>query len=167
MAIICVLVIVLEITIGEPLSSLIVELARSAGKDVDVYLMEVLSQNMDPEKKIKMYLALCVKFMGEARRLEGEGDFVQASEKYWGAITALLNIIGEKKNMPHFTHRDYWEIMNQIIDDTRDEALTELFALAEKLHANFSHNFIPEHQFSIYSKKVKYIQKLGVKVPEK
>jgi len=33
----------LEITIGEPLASLIVNLARSAGKDVDIYLVEVLS----------------------------------------------------------------------------------------------------------------------------
>lgn len=43
MVIVCVLVVVLEITIGEPLASLIVNLARSAGKDVDIYLVEVLS----------------------------------------------------------------------------------------------------------------------------
>jgi len=100
---------------------------------------------MDLEKRIEVYLALYVKFIGKARKFEKEGDLVQASEKYWDAITALLNVIGEKKNMPHFTHRDYWEIMNQIIDDTGDETLTELFALAEKLHANFHHDFIPEH----------------------
>lgn len=40
-------------------------------------------------------------------------------------------MVGEKKNRPHYTHRDYWEIMNIIIDETKDDSFTELFALAE------------------------------------
>jgi len=133
------------------------------------------SEKVDPEKRIQIYLALYIKFIREAKEFEEKGDLVQASEKYWGAVTALLNIVGEKKGIPHYTHRDYWEIMNHIIDETKDEALTELFALAEKLHANFYHSFIPEHQFAIYSKKIKmliekllrYLETIGVKVPKR
>ncbi|MEX0568179.1 MAG: PaREP1 family protein, partial [Candidatus Njordarchaeota archaeon] len=148
---------------------------RNADKDVDVFIAELLSEKVDPKDRIKIYLALYTKFIREAEEFEKKKDFVQASEKYWGAITALLNIVGVEKNMPHYTHRDYWEIMNIIIDEMKDESLTELFALAEKLHANFYHNFIPEHQFTIYSKKartlimklIEYLKKLGINIPEK
>jgi len=165
----------LEITIAAPLSTVLIDLARNAGKDVYAYLAELLSEKVDPERRIEIYLALYRKYIKEAKELEEEGDYAQASEKYWGAVTALLNIIGEKKGMPHYTHRDYWEIMNTVIDETKDEALAELFALAEKLHANFYHNFIPKHQFAIYSKRVKiliekltaYLRKIDIIITEK
>ncbi len=169
------LVWVLEIVITEPLSTVLMDLARNAGKDVDVFIAELLSERVDPEDRIRIYLALYAKFIREAEELERKKDFVQASEKYWGAITALLNIVGIEKNMPHYTHRDYWEIMNMIIDETKDESLAELFALAEKLHANFYHDFIPEHQFAIYSKKarillrklIEYLKEIGINITGK
>lgn len=162
----------MEIIIDEPLSKIILRLAKNSDKDIYMLLSDLVAERLDPDERISIYIALYRKFFDEAKKLEDEGDIVQASEKLWGSVTALLNIVGEKKRMPHYTHRDYWEIMNKIFDDTKDDELLELFALAEKLHANFYHDFIPKHQFPTYSKKLevlleklkKYIKELGVDV---
>lgn len=36
----------------------------------------------------------------------------QAGEKYWGAVTALLNAIGKALGMSHYRHRDCQFIKN-------------------------------------------------------
>jgi len=164
----------MEIVLTPPLSTVITKLAKEHGKDVYNFLVDIISEKIDPKTRIDIYIMLFKKLLTEAEKLEAQGDTVQASEKYWGAIAALLDIIGEKKKKPHYTHRDYWEIMNMIIDEMKDESLAELFALAEKLHSNFYHDFIPRHQFKIYSRKIKilikklisYVERLGIKIYE-
>ena len=38
-------------------------------------------------------------FFKEAEALYEGGDFVQAGEKYWGAVAALLNALAEKRGV--------------------------------------------------------------------
>ncbi|MEM4732651.1 MAG: hypothetical protein QXF04_01595 [Candidatus Aenigmatarchaeota archaeon] len=53
----------------------------------------------------------------------------QAGEKYWGAVTALLNAIGKALGMSHYSHRDC-----QFIKNGNSGIL--IFKKAEGLHAN-------------------------------
>jgi len=123
---------------------------------------------MDPEDRIKVYIDLFRKFLDEAQKYAEMGDIVQASEKYWGAITSLLNIIGELRNMPHYRHSDYWEIIETIAMEL-DKEVIDLYGIAERLHANFYHNFIKKENFQYYRKRVEklintlkdYIKNLG------
>jgi len=92
-----------EIVITEPLSTVLKDLARSAGKDIDTYLAELLSGKVDPEERIKIYLALYAKFIREAEELERKKDFVQASEKYWGLLLHYSMWLAKRK-IGHTTH---------------------------------------------------------------
>jgi len=161
-----------QLILKEPIASVLINLARKLNMDVETLILKLVEKELDPSERIKVYIYLFKKYLKEAEEYKNKGDIVQSSEKLWGAVTSLLNIIGEVKKVPHYTHRDYWEIMNIIVRETNDYELNELLALAEKLHANFYHNFIPSDLFEMYARRInvlikkllKYISKLGVRI---
>jgi len=50
---------------------------------------------IDPAAKAEAYLELHEKYFAEAEELYAKGDLLQADEKCWGAVAALLKAIGE------------------------------------------------------------------------
>ncbi len=101
-------------------------------------------------------------YLRVAEELYAKGDLVQASEKYWGAVTALLNIVGEKLGMPpHYSHRDLREIASYLTEVTHDPEYTRLFSSVETLHANFYHGFLRKASFDAHREDaIKLINKL-------
>jgi len=162
----------MSLIISPPLSKILTELARKQGIPVDLFLAKIAEKDLDPNTRIKMYLEIFERLLKEVEEYERKGDLIQASEKYWEAICALLNIIGEIKGMPHYRHSDYWEIIEEIISETRDRDIARFFSVAERLHANFYHNFIRKENFHIYSSDVKalikklknYIKSKGIQI---
>jgi len=57
-------------------------------------------------------------------------------------VTALLNAIEELEGLPHYSHRDYVDIIEHIAEKYNDPKISTLFGLAERLHANLHHNFL-------------------------
>ncbi len=94
------------------------------------------------------------KYLNEAEELFDKGDLMQANEKYWGAVTALLNAIGEERGLPHYSHRDYSVITDKLYSESNDKELVIGFRLAEGLHANFYHNFMSREEFQLHREAV-------------
>ncbi|MEM1568320.1 MAG: PaREP1 family protein [Thermofilaceae archaeon] len=86
-------------------------------------------------------------YLAEAEELYSKGDLPQAGEKYWGAVTALLNAIAETCGVPHYSHRDYAELVDRLYEETEDRELVVWFRMAEGLYANFYHNFMDKEEF--------------------
>ncbi len=113
-----------------------------------------------PDDRVKLYLSMHERYLREAEELYRRGDLVQAGEKYWGALAALLNAIGEIKRLPHYSHRDYAEIVERLSEELR-EPLGRLFASAERLHANYYHGFLSRTNFDAHREDVlKLVQRL-------
>ncbi|AAL64357.1 paREP8 [Pyrobaculum aerophilum str. IM2] len=145
------------------ISSPVAEVLRKAagGRDVEEFLLELVASRLDPSERIDVYLALHEKYLREAESLYEIGDLAQAGEKYWGAVTALLNAIAEKRGMPHYSHRDYAVIIEALYAETKDKELLVGFSLAERLHANFYHNFMKRESFELHRDAVlKLVEKL-------
>ncbi|MEM4424123.1 PaREP1 family protein [Pyrobaculum sp.] len=126
----------------------------AGGRDVEEFLLELLAAKLDPQERVEIYLKLHEKYLQEAERLYAMGDLPQAGEKYWGAVTALLNAIAEKRGMPHYSHRDYADIIEVLYAETKDRELLVGFSLAERLHANFYHNFMKRESFEFHREAV-------------
>ena len=46
------------------------------------------------------------KYLQAAERLLAEGDYPQASEKFWGAVAEAIKTVGATRGLRHFSHRD-------------------------------------------------------------
>jgi len=49
--------------------------------------------------------------------------------------------------MPHYTHRDFWDIVEALVEESGNPEFSTLFRLAEGLHANFYHGFMRRESF--------------------
>ena len=123
------------------------ELAARRGKSLEQFLVDVLVRELDPVERVEAYLKLFEKYLSDAEELYKRGDLVQAGEKYWGAVAALLSAVAERRGQPHYTHRDFWEVVETLVEETKNPEYSTLFSLAEKLHANFYHGFLRKESF--------------------
>ncbi len=76
-------------------------------------------------------------------------------------MAALLNAIAESRGWEHYSHRDYDVIINRLFRETNDRELPLYFGAAERLHANFYHNFMTKDEYELHREYVlKLISKL-------
>ena len=150
-----------DIEVPEELHELLRKKAYSLGKTIPELLLDLITDITNRETRVKIYEKLHEKYMREAEELYRGGELVQASEKYWGTVTTLLNIIGELEGLPHYRHIHYSEIISYITEKTGDRELPRLFASAERLHANYYHGFLKSIEFEVHREDVlKLVQKL-------
>ncbi len=135
------------IELPEEVAELVRTVASRRGRTVEQLVLDAVARELDPEERAAAYLKLSEKYLADAEELYGKGDLPQAGEKYWGAVTALLSAIAERRGLPHYTHRDYWDIVEAIAEETGDPEYSTLFRLAEGLHANFYHGFLRRETF--------------------
>ena len=60
-------------------------------------ILEFFKESLDPESKVEIHLKLCEKFLKEVEELLARGDFVQASEKAWGATSQIVKAVAAKR----------------------------------------------------------------------
>ena len=138
------------------LSPTVAELLRELadGKDVEAFIVDLIAEKLDPPRRVEVYLRLSEDYLRSAEELYSKGDLAQSGEKYWGAVTALLNAIGELRGWDHYSHRDYDVIIDKLYEETHDKALLTGFSMAERLHANFYHNFMSKEGFEVHKQAV-------------
>ena len=149
-----------NIEVSEEVYELVSSLAKRKAKSVEEVILEYIAKDIDPSVRIEVYMKLHERYLRDAEELYAKGDLAQAGEKYWGAVTALLNAIGEKRGWSHYTHRDYAEIMERLSEELK-EPLGRLFAGIERLHVNYYHNFLTKINFEAHREDaLKLVQRL-------
>jgi len=149
-----------NIEVSEEVYELVSAIAKRKAKSVEEIILECIAKDIDPSVRIEVYMKLHESYLRDAEELYAKGDLAQAGEKYWGAVTTLLNTIGEKRNWSHYTHRDYAEIVERLSEELK-EPLGRLFAGIERLHANYYHNFLTKVNFEAHREDaLKLVQKL-------
>ena len=81
--------------------------------------------------------------MGQALEEFAAGDLRQASEKGWGAAAQIIKAISEDRGRDHYAHHLLIRAVADLIEETRDEELHDLFGAAQNLHTNFYENWLP------------------------
>lgn len=75
-----------------------------------------------------------------------KGDLLQASEKAWGAVSQYLKAMATQRGLPHRVHRELRLVANDLVEETGQRRIGELFGLAESLHANYYEAWMPERE---------------------
>jgi hypothetical protein len=64
------------------------------------------------------------------------GDLLQGSEKGWGAAAQMVKAVAERRGWPHNGHRQPFELVRRLVEETGDQGIRELFLTANALHTN-------------------------------
>jgi len=97
----------------------------------------------EAEEKVEHYLKLNNKYLDEAEELIKKKDYVQASEKLWGAAAEMVKVVAAKRGIEIKSHRELYKFVAKLKTELGDPELSRLFGLAGALHQNFYENWLP------------------------
>jgi len=95
--------------------------AKKAGMTLEEYLIELISQNLDPKDKVREYLEASRELLEQANEELKKGDIRQAAEKIWGATALAIKAHAYSRERRRLTdHRELWEYKNKVADELGD-----------------------------------------------
>ncbi|MCE4598599.1 MAG: PaREP1 family protein [Desulfurococcales archaeon] len=131
-------------------------ISRNLGLPIRVVLGELVMKALgDPRDRVEYHLGLSRRFLGEGLRLLGEGDYVQASEKLWGAAAQAVKAAAAREGLELKRHRDLWDYIKRLAERTGDDELVLLFDRADSLHRNFYEGVLPGRLVEMYAESVR------------
>lgn len=92
---------------------------------------------MQSNGKVKKYFDLSSKYLNDADVCMRKGDYVQASEKLWGATVTIVKAIAAQRKKTIKTHEGINFFMAEIARELKDENINNVSLIAEGLHQNF------------------------------
>ncbi|RLF01244.1 MAG: hypothetical protein DRJ64_10895 [Thermoprotei archaeon] len=113
------------------------EEAGKLGLSLDEYLLELLTQNLDPRDRAKEYVNALYDLLAEAREELEKGNIRQAAEKTWGAAALAVKAYALWKDGKHLvSHKELWEYKSIIANELGSWVL-DAWAHANSMHACF------------------------------
>jgi hypothetical protein len=79
----------------------------------------------------------------KAEEALAQNDLLQASEKGWGAAAHMVKEVAEKRGWRHNGHRELYQVVNRLAQDSCERELGISFTVASSLHSNFYENWTP------------------------
>jgi hypothetical protein len=91
--------------------------AERRGAAVDEVAVELLERalgaSLDPPERAEFHRDLAEKFLQEAEELLAKGDYLQASEKAWGAAAQIVKAVAAKAGKELKSHGDLWQFVSR------------------------------------------------------
>jgi len=110
------------------------EEAEKLGVSVDEYMVELLSQELDPKDRAREYIEAAMDLLGQARGELGKGDVRQASEKLWGAAALAVKAYAYLREGKRLTsHGELWEYKRRLEGELGDW-VSDAWAQANTMH---------------------------------
>ena len=118
-----------------------------------------------PGSLAEQYKETARRFLRQADVEFENGDLLQASEKAWGAASQYIKALGTVRGLPHRDHRELRLVANDIVNETGQRRIRELFAIAESIHANFYEAWMPPDEVGAGIEYMKELIDLLEQVP--
>jgi len=110
---------------------------------------------------LERYLELNGKYLQEAEQMIEKGDFVQASEKLWGATAEIIKAVAAKRGVSLGTHRSLGEFVTTLQKENPTWDLIVDYQVANSLHMNFYEDHLPKDHVLKAAEIVKdFVQRL-------
>ena len=91
--------------------------AERQGVNLEEYVIELLSRDLNPEDKAKEYIEASLELLSQARDEMAKGDIGRAAEKVWGAVALAIKAHAYRREGKSLkSHRDLWEYKDKIAD---------------------------------------------------
>jgi hypothetical protein len=124
-------------------------------------LSKFLNEPIDPETKAEIHLKLSEKYIKDAEEFLTKKDFVQASEKAWGAATQIVKALAAKEGKELINNGELHRYVAELSKEKGDKEIMKFWFSATSLHQNFYENWFPEESVRSAIEDVKnFIEKL-------
>jgi hypothetical protein len=128
----------IKLSSGESLSEhdkfLLKDLSEATGWSIDEIIEELKRMDANHSEKVKKYRELFERFYKEAIELV-EKDTVQAAEKLWGAIVALIKIHASIKGVfIEWTYDKLYNYVSRNVEEKHRKLFRDLLKAGEPLH---------------------------------
>lgn len=136
----------IAVELSEKLREKLKRESEKRGIPEDEIILEALSKflELDPKEKAEMHLSLSEKYLKEAEEFLEKKDFIQASEKAWGAASQIVKAVAAKRGIELRSHGELHKFISKLKEETKDEEIRKLWQVAISLHQNFYENWLPE-----------------------
>ncbi len=153
----------MEVLVTASIYRRLVAEAERRGAAVDEVVVELLEAalgaSLDPPERAEFHRNLAERFLREAEELLAKGDYVQASEKAWGAAAQIVKAVAAKKGKELKSHGDLWRFVSEIAGEDRE--LRRLWSRANSLHQNFYEGWMPPEDVKYAVEDVKqFVERL-------
>jgi hypothetical protein len=124
-------------------------------------LSKMLNEPLDPETRVEVHLKLSEKYLRDAEDFLAKGDYVQASEKAWGAASQMVKALAAREGVELRSHGELHKYVAKLSKERGDREIMTLWFSASSLHQNFYENWFPEEAVRNGVENVKsFIEKL-------
>jgi PaREP1/PaREP8 domain containing family protein len=106
-------------------------------------------------KQTQNYLKLNNKYLKEAEALMSGGDYVQASEKFWGTAAEIVKAVAGKRGIEIKSHGELYGFVAKLKDELHEPELARLFSLVSTLHQNFYEDWLPAETVKDHAEAVR------------
>jgi hypothetical protein len=143
------------------------EEAGRLGISVDEYLVELLSQNLDPKSKAKEYIEAAEDLLEEACEELRRGNVRQAAEKLWGASALTVKAYAYWRDGKRLTsHGELWEYKRRL-EEELGEWIHDSWASATEMHVCFYEGWCAEKDVEEAYKRVEKLVREVASLVEK
>ena len=104
--------------------------------------------------KVQEHAQTALDFLEAADQEFAAGDRLQGSEKMWGAASHAVMAVSQERDWSYGSHYALKSAADRLTEG--DIALQGGFAVAEKFHANFYHDFMEEDELGRARPLVRY-----------
>ena len=135
------------------------EEAERLGVSVDEYVVELLSQGLDPRDRAREYVEAAEDLLEEAREEQGKGNVRQAAEKLWGAAALAVKAYAYWKEGKRLSsHGELWEYKRRL-EDEFGEWVSDAWAQASAMHTCFYEGWCKEKDVTTAWKRIEKLVK--------
>ncbi len=99
-------------------------------------------------KTVQEHINLARKFLDDAEREFAAGEDLQGSEKLWGATSQSLMAVAKQRGWRSGKSNNRAEVVERLAEELQDPSLESEFGVAEKVHANFYHDFMEDPELA-------------------
>ena len=105
-------------------------------------------------------------YLEQANEELARDDLRQASEKGWGAASQIVKAVAEERGWEHNGHWELHNVVSLLVEESGDDELRTLFAIANHLYINFYEGWLDRDTVAFHLRQVaRFIEKVEALLP--
>ena len=149
--------------IPKKLEELIRKEAEKLNVSEDELILNAICEylKLDADSRADIHFALSEKYLRDAEDLLKKKDFIQASEKAWGAASQVVKAVAVMRGKELRSYGELHKFVAELRREYGDVELSTLWASATSLHQNFYENWLSSETVKdLVANVKKFVEKL-------